>query len=273
MLTIGRCSSAVRCLSMLALMLIASIGSAAEPKDVVFRAKHDGSEQRYVELLPDDFDAQQSHWVLLALHGHGSDRWQFIKQTRDECKGSRDVAAKHRMIFVAPDYRAATSWMGPAAEADTVQIIEELKQRHRVTKVIVSGGSMGGTSALTFAALHPELVDAAVSLNGMANHVEYSQFQDAIAASFGGNKQQKPDEYRRRSAELAPDKLKMPIAFTTGGNDKLVPPDSVLRLHDVLLKQGRPVKLIHRPTGGHSTNYADTVEAFEFVIAELKKMR
>lgn len=249
----------------------ASLSLAAEPTDIVFKAKHDGSEQRYVELLPDGFDEQQAHGVLVALHGHGSDRWQFVKQTRDECKGSRDVAAKHGMIFISPDYRAATSWMGPAAEADVVQIIEEVKQRHRVGKVIVSGGSMGGTSALTFAALHPELVDAAVSLNGMANHVEYSQFQDAISASFGGNKQQKPDEYRRRSAELWPDKLKMPIAFTTGGNDKLVPPDSILRLYEVLQKEGRPVKLIHRATGGHSTNYADTVEAFEFVIDALKK--
>ncbi len=244
---------------------------AAEPRDVVFKSQFDGTEQRYVELLPDGFDAQQSHSIVIALHGHGSDRWQFVKQDRGECKGTRDVANKHGMIFISPDYRAKTSWMGPAAEADTVQIIDEVKQQHRITQVIVCGGSMGGTSALTFAALHPELVDGVVSLNGTANHVEYTQFQDAISASFGGNKQQKPDEYRKRSAELWPDKLTMPIAFTTGGKDTLVPPDSILRLYEVLQKQGRRVKLLHRPNGGHATDLADTTEALEFVIGELKK--
>lgn len=31
------------------------------------------------------------------------------------------------------------------------------------------------------------------------------------------------------------------------------------------------MKLVHRPDGGHSTNYADATEAFEFVITKLNK--
>ena len=180
---------------------------AAEPVDVAFKAKHDGTEQRYVVVLPDEFDAEKPHSVLIALHGHGSDRWQFVKDKRDECRAARDVAAKHKLIYVSPDYRAQTSWMGAAAEADVVQILEELKSKYRVDKVIVSGGSMGGTAALTFAAVHPELVAGVVSMNGTANLVEYDQFQDAIAVSFGGTKAEKPDEYRKRSAELHLDRL------------------------------------------------------------------
>jgi dipeptidyl aminopeptidase/acylaminoacyl peptidase len=162
--------------------------------------------------------------------------------------------------------------MGPAAEADVVQIIEEIKAKYRVSKVIVSGGSMGGTAALTFAALHPDLIDGVVSMNGTANLVEYDQFQAAIAASFGGSKTEKPDEYKKRSAELHLDRLTMPIACTTGGKDRAVPPDSVLRLAEGLSAKERKVKLIHRH-GGHSTNYADATEAFEFVIAELVKAK
>lgn len=244
---------------------------AAEPEDVVFTAKVDGSEQRYVVVLPDEFRVEAAHSVLITLHGHGSDRWQFVKDGRGECKAARDAAAKHRMIFVSPDYRAKTSWMGPKAEADVVQIVEELKAKYRVHKVIVSGGSMGGTAALTFAALHPELIDGVVSLNGTANLVEYDQFQDAIATSFGGSKKDRPEEYEKRSAELHTDRLTMPIAATTGGKDRLVPPDSVLRVMEVLKTMGRPVKLIHRAEGGHSTNYADSLDAFEFVISELAK--
>lgn len=244
---------------------------AAEPVDVVFKSKLDGTDQRYVVILPDEFDAEKPHSVLIALHGHGSDRWQFVKDGRGECKAARDAAAKHKLIYVSPDYRAKTSWMGPAAEADVVQIIEELKAKYRVSEVIVSGGSMGGTAALTFAALHPDLVDGVVSMNGTANLVQYDQFQDAIAASFGGSKAEKPDEYRKRSAELHADRLTMPIACTTGGRDRAVPPHSVLRLAEVLKSKGQLVKLIHRPNGGHSTNYADATEAFEFVINAASK--
>ena len=125
---------------------------------------------------------------------------------------------------------------------------------------------MGGTSVLTFAALHPELVAGVSSQNGCANHLEYTGFQDAIAASFGGSKQAIPEEYKRRSAEYWPEKLTMPIAITAGGKDESVPAASVLRLADVLGKMGRPPRVIYRPDGGHATDYDDTVAALEYVL-------
>lgn len=251
------------------LITLTAISSAGEPQDIVFKSKLDGTEQRYVLVLPDGFNSQAATPVLIALHGHGSDRWQFVKDARGECQAARDTAAKHRLIYVSPDYRAKTSWMGPAAEADLLQIIAELRSKYRVKSIVISGGSMGGAAALTFAALHPNEIHGVVSMNGTANLVEYVLFQDAIAASFGGSKQDKPDEYRKRSAELHADKLTMPIAMTTGGQDKLVPPDSVLRLAESLQKLNRPVRLIHRPDGGHDTNLADATAAFEFVMAQI----
>jgi len=239
---------------------------AADPVDRAFSARLDGSEQHYVIVLPDDFQPEAQVSVLLALHGHGSDRWQFVRDGRDECRAAREAAAKRRLIFVAPDYRGKTSWMGPAAEADLVQIIEDLKQRFRVRKIVICGGSMGGTAALTFASLHPDLIDGVVSMNGTANLVEYAGFQDAISASFGGTKQSRPDEYRKRSAELAAERLTMPVALTTGGRDTIVPPDSVRRLAKRLQEQNRAVRMIHQPEGGHATNYADAIQAFDFVL-------
>lgn len=256
----------------LLVMLVFVEGSfvlGAAPDDIVFKSKLDGTDQRYVLILPDEFDPKKSHSILIALHGHGSDRWQFVNDGRGECKAARDAAAKHQLIYISPDYRARTSWMGPKAEADVVQILGDLKAEYRVNKVVVSGGSMGGTAALTFAALHPELIDGVVSMNGTANLVEYDQFQDAIAASFGGSKKEKPQEYRKRSAELNLDRLTMPIALTTGGKDRAVPPESVLRLTKALQDNNRFVKHLHRHEGGHSTTYADATAAFEFVFEQL----
>jgi len=239
-------------------------------EDRTFVAKIDGTEQKFVLVYPPKFDAEHPVSLLIALHGHGSDRWQFVKQSRGECSGTREAATQHGMLLVSPDYRAKTSWMGPKADADLVQIIASLKKRFTVDSVVVSGGSMGGTGALTFTALHPELVDGVVSLNGTANLVDYDRFSEAIAASFGGSRTDIPNEYRKRSAEFFPGRFTMPIAATTGGADTIVPPDSVLRLLKSIQKKNENVLSIHRPAGGHSTNYEDTVQAFEFVILRLK---
>lgn len=241
--------------------------------DVAFRARIDDSEQRYIQILPAGLTTRRPCDVLIALHGHGSDRHQFAEQSRDECRAARDVAAKHAMIFIAPDYRAPTSWMGPAAEADLVQIIEDVKRRYAVRHVVVSGGSMGGTASLTFAALHPELVDGVVAMNGTANLLEFDGFQEAIRSSFGGTKPEIAAEYKRRSAEYWPERLTMPIASTTGGRDRIVPPESAVRLLGVLKKLDRPVLSLHRPDAGHATGYDDAAAAFEFVLRQLAERR
>jgi pimeloyl-ACP methyl ester carboxylesterase len=253
-----------------AIIVLSTSALASEPEgkveDVAFQAKCDGSEQQYVVLLPARFRETEPHDLLIALHGHGADRWQFVRDPRDECKAARDVAAKHSMIYVSPDYRARTSWMGPKAEADVVQIISELRERFCVARVFICGGSMGGTSALTFAALHPELVAGAAAMNGTANLLEYENFQDAISESFGGAKTAIPAEYKKRSAEYWPERLTMPLGLAVGGQDQLVPPDSVRRLARILKRLDRDVLLIDRADGGHATNYADSAAILEFVI-------
>ncbi|MDG2360417.1 MAG: prolyl oligopeptidase family serine peptidase [Planctomycetaceae bacterium] len=245
-------------------------GDRSRIEDRTFRARNDGTEQKFVLVYPPGFDSDKPVSLLIALHGHGSDRWQFVKQTRGECSGTREAATRHGMLMVSPDYRAKTSWMGPKAEEDLVQIIVSLKKQFCVEHVIVSGGSMGGTGALTFTVRNPALIDGVIALNGTANLVNYERFSAAIAASFGGSRAEVPDKYRDRSAEFFSERFTMPIAATTGGADKIVPPDSVLRLLKKIKRNNDHVLSIHRPDGGHSTNHEDTVRAFDFVIAKLK---
>ncbi len=247
--------------------LAAGTACAAVTNDVAFTAAHDGSEQRYVLLSPDGFDPAQPHDLLICLHGHGSDRWQFVRDGRGEARAARDAAAQNRMLFVSPDYRAKTSWMGPAAEADLLQVIGDLKKRYRVKRVILSGGSMGASGALTFTALHPERVDGVVALNGLADHQAYTNFQDAISAAFGGTKTTAPDEYRTRSAVNYPERFTMPLAVTAGGKDTLVPPDSALKLARAVQERNPFVWCDFQKDRGHETDYAAALAAYRFVIA------
>jgi predicted esterase len=238
--------------------------------DVTFTATCDNTEQRYVLLLPDGFKPGQSRDLMIALHGHGSDRWQFVRDKRDECRAARDVAAAHGMIFVSPDYRATTSWMGPKAEADLVQIIGELKKKYRVSRVFLCGGSMGGMAGLAFTALHSELVDGVASMNGTANMVEFAGFPDAVAASYGGSKTAVPDEYKKRSAEFSPQRFTMPVGITASGKDNTVPPQSIMRLANTLNARGRDVLLIYREEMGHSTSYEDAKAIIQFIIQKAR---
>lgn len=235
-------------------------------EDVSFTADCDGTTQRYVRMLPKGFRPEMTHHVLIALHGHGSDRWQFASGTTPTGVAARNAAAERGMILILPDYRARTSWMGPKAEADVCQIIADIKEEYVVDKVILCGGSMGGSSALTFAAIHPELVDGVAAMNGTANHLEYDRFQDAIAASFGGTKSEIPAEYKRRSAEYWPERLTMPVGITASGKDTIVPPQSVLRLAAILEKMHRPVMLVHRKDMGHTSRPEDAQRVIDFAL-------
>lgn len=243
---------------------------AQDVRDVTFTANLDNTEQKYMVLLPENFLPDEPHDILIALHGHGSDRRQFMANPRDECRGTREIAAEHNMILVSPDYRATTSWMGPAAEADLVQIIDALKQEYKIKRVFVCGGSMGATAALSFAAMHPELLDGVAAMNPTANLLEYDNFQDAIAESFGGTKAEIPHEYKKRSAEYWPERLTMPIGVTVSGKDDLVPPQSAMRLANILKQLQRDVLLISREESGHVTNIEDTRAILNFMIHQAK---
>ena len=238
-------------------------------EDVTFTAKCDGSRQRYVRMIPKQFRPEIKHHILIALHGHGSDRWQFASGSTPTGVAARNAAVEREMVLILPDYRAKTSWMGPKAEADLCQIIREVKNRYDTEKVIICGGSMGASSALTFAAIHPELVDAVAAMNGTANHLEYEGFQEAIAASFGGTKAEIPEEYKKRSAEYWPERFTMPVGLTVSGRDTVVPPDSVRRLAATLKKMNRPVLIIDREDMAHTSKPEDAQRTLDFVLDQL----
>jgi len=244
------------------LMFAVCGGVFAAPQDLTFRASLDGTEQRYMVIEPPRVSADGALDVLIALHGHGSDRTQFATQDRGECKSAREIAAERGMLFVSPDYRAKTSWMGPAAESDMLDLIALLKRQRGVRRIFLCGGSMGGTGTLTFAARHPELLAGIVAFNPLADHLSYTKFQDAIAASFGGDKKTAAAEYRARSALYFPERFTMPVAITLGGKDTTVPPTSARTLAQEIQKR-RPdlLYLDDGPKRGHATEFNAAMKA------------
>ena len=170
------------------------------------------------------------------------------------------------MIFVSPDYRASSSWMGPKAERDLVQILGEMRDRFFVRKVFLTGGSMGGAAALTFAVLHPDLLHGVASMNGSADLSEVKGFEDSMREAFSEDGKPFEEELKMRSAGLWPERLTMPVGLTAGGKDASVPSGSILKLHQSLKSLGRKVFLLYRPEGGHVTDLADARAILEFAF-------
>ena len=71
--------------------------------DIIFKSKVDLSEQRYIQILPVDFTSERRYDLIIALPGHGSDRWQFANDPRDECNAFRSFAVNHKMIALSPE--------------------------------------------------------------------------------------------------------------------------------------------------------------------------
>ena len=243
---------------------------AAAFEDCAFTASFDGTEQKYLLAAPKDVSGPVD--VLVFLHGHGSDRTQ-IREERGECRAARDLAAERGMALVSPDYRAKTSWMGPAAEADMTQLLAALTARFG-GRIFLCGGSMGGTSALTYAARHPGKIGGVTAFNPLANHLSYDKFQDAIAASFGGSKAERPDEYRARSALYFPERFTMPLSITLGGKDATVPPESARELAaSVAALHPENVYVDDKPDRGHATDYDASVKALREMFRRADAVR
>jgi len=235
-------------------------------QEVSFTAKYDNTEQLYSMLLPENFNPDQRYNLLLVFHGMGGDRWQLYNlRTEGPCQAVLEIAQENQLIVVAPDYRI-DQWMGPAGEADTLQILVDLQRQYRINKVFLTGGSMGGSSVLTLIVRHPYLFDGAFSMNGTANHLEYENYQDYIQKGFGGAKAEIPLEYKNRSAEYWPERIIMPLSLTGGGQDTAVPPQSIARLAHVLEKMKRKVLYIFREEVGHGTLYDDARTGLEFAL-------
>ncbi len=123
---------------------VALAADDAHVQDVAFTAKVDGTTQRYVILRPAGFRDDEPCDVLIALHGHGSDRWQFVRDERPECRAARDTAAKHGMLYVSPDYRAKTRGWAQGG-GSLVQIIARSSAVSRAADTLRR--SIGGAAA------------------------------------------------------------------------------------------------------------------------------
>jgi pimeloyl-ACP methyl ester carboxylesterase len=207
-------------------------------------------------------------WVVV-IHGHGSHGDQLYVR--------RDV-----LTIWLPEFRQLragiltvnlrdNAWMAPAAAYDLHELLAMVRAEWGAAQFIFCSGSMGGTSNLIYAVLHPEDVQALVIRGAATDLATYQpwclepeqadrpilkQIAAAIAAAYGGTPVQVPDVYRKHSALNNSEKLTMPLYFSHGGADNIIPVSQAQWLAEKMRNQ-KNYKYHEIPGGNHDSPITD----------------
>ncbi len=242
-----------------------------------FVSEFDGLQDRYIIEHPAE---QPTGPLVFYLHGGMSHAEQGFCDEYDWCfrKLRNEVMARNG-VYVSPEYRG-NSWMSAAAEADVVQLVRDIKEDFGLDRVVLTGGSMGGTSVLIHASHRPETVDGVVALcpatdmkalwTDLAGRRQpmFDILAGSIVDAYGGTPAQVPEEYAYRSSVEQVKHLTMPIAMRHGDADDLLPAWHSRWLVAALRNRGTPVRYDEIPGGGHDSPTVDTPwrEYLDFVL-------
>jgi pimeloyl-ACP methyl ester carboxylesterase len=165
---------------------------------------------------------------VVVLHGHGSGGDQLL--VRPDLKSWLDSLLGHGLGFLTPNLRG-NAWMCPEAVNDLEALIRWVKEEFGWRKIILASGSMGGTGNLIFAMLRPELADAVIALGAATDLPRYlewlaqqelpvcGEIHEAILTAYRHD----PVLLAAHSVERHAEKLAMPVWYSHGSRDRLMP--------------------------------------------------
>ncbi len=219
-------------------------------------------------------------WAVF-LHGHGSGGDQLY--TREDIRRQWLPALRQAGVGILSPNLGGNAWMGPSAATQLHQLLNFLRQTHGVRKIVLVGGSMGGTSALIFACLFPQEVAGVLTLCPATDLSSYwhwcqahadklpvlEQIHQAITAAYGGTPVTHPAVYHAHSALENADRLTMPIAISHGDADQIIPVEQSRRLIGRL--QAHPaLRYQEIPGGGHDDPLITFPVALQWLLQSLR---
>ena len=142
-------------------------------------------------LLPAGYDARKRYPVLYLLHGGNGSAPDWTTQGNAE-----PATAKLPLIVVMPDAGLGgwyTNWQNPGARGQprwetfhVDELIPWIDRHYRTRGRAIAGLSMGGFGAMSYAARHPDLFQAAASFSGAVDTNTPPQAASAIIDGIAG---------------------------------------------------------------------------------------
>jgi pimeloyl-ACP methyl ester carboxylesterase len=185
--------------------------------------------------------------ISIHLHGHGSHGDQLFTR-KDIAEGWLPVLRKYGCGLLSPNLRD-DAWMSPAAARDLRELIAFVRAEYEADRFVIVTGSMGGTAALIYAALHPEDISGIVAACPATDIGSYhgwcrqnntgilKEIADAIEDSYGGTPDTRPDVYAAHSALRNADRLTMPGYLIHGDADSIIPVEQSRQLANGLTER------------------------------------
>jgi pimeloyl-ACP methyl ester carboxylesterase len=218
-------------------------------------------------------------WAVV-IHGHGSRGDQLF--TRPDVRDLWLPAIRERGLnLITPDLRA-NAWMSPHAAEDMHALVNWLRHHYHAQRCVFASGSMGGTSNLIYAALHPKDAAGVVALcpaTDLSNYYNWcranckpgdivDQIANAIRDAYAGEPLAHPAIYRTHSALANADKLTMPTWVCHSTGDVIIPVDEPRRLA-AAMKKNKNFAYEEIEGGHHDSSLPRFVEGLDWVLARM----
>lgn len=190
---------------------------------------------RYRLLAPEKLEAGQKYPLILFLHGAGERGDDNIKQLTylPEWMASPENRKKYPCFLIAPQCRPGRWWvargedkMGVSEQMQVVEeILQEVEEKYPIdlTRVYLTGLSMGGFGCWNLAARHPDWFAAVVPICGGGDPAD----ADKLA--------------------------KLPIWAFHGADDKVVPPKLSQQMVEAVRSAGGKPKYTEFEGVGHDS--------------------
>lgn len=211
-------------------------------------------------------------WVV-CIHGHGSHGDQLY--TRKDARDAWMPPFRNSGWGILTPNLRDNAWMAPRAAEDLKMLLDLIRSEFGARQFAFISGSMGGTSNLIYAVLHPEDVACAVALGAATDLATYhawcrqhaggiwNQIADAIEAAYGGTPDAAADIYRRHAPLRQAMRLTMPVFIGHGACDKIMPVAETRRLAGALADAPHFV-YAEIPDGNHDSPCFELPQAFEW---------
>lgn len=223
--------------------------------------------------------AGPANWIIF-IHGHGSTAGQLY--TRPDLRDTWLPLFRERGLGILTVNLRGNAWMSPAAAHDLHELLDWARPHYRMKRRIFLGGSMGGTSNLIYAVIHPGDADAVVALCPAADPAEYwrwcrgqtgppvlADIAAAIEQAYGGPPGASP-AYARHSVPARADRLTMPVYVAHGARDAIIPVSQSRQLAGVLAGRSS-FHYKELPDGDHDAPLRLAEEGLDWVMRRLNR--
>jgi pimeloyl-ACP methyl ester carboxylesterase len=201
-------------------------------------------------------------WFVV-IHGHGSHEDQLYTRP-DIARAWLPPLRASGAGILTPNLRD-NAWMSPAAVRDLHDLLNAVRDTYGARRFLFFSGSMGGSSNLFYALQHPEDVAALAALGAAPDPAAYArwcgafeegstqrQIGHAIETAYGGPPGTHMSPYQERDAAARASRLTMPVFFSHGEKDALMPVEGARRLA-ATLRHHPAARYLEVEGGGHDS--------------------